>query len=92
MTEEEKKLENVVKDAYIVYSESGGLTADEQQQRYTALLQKADELQQKYGSETFTYRRFEFVKSLAAVIKDKEIIDALVKEGYSVKEQGRFTV
>ena len=92
MTKEMERLENVVKDAYIVYPEDGGLSADEQQQHYTALIQKADELQRQYGSEMFSYRSFEFIKYIAAVIKDKEIIEALVKEGYTVKEQGRFTV
>ena len=83
-------LENTVKDAYIVYSENKGLPADEQQQRYAALLQKADELQQQYGSEKCAYRKFEDVKAIAAVIKENEIIDALMKEGYVVKEQGRM--
>ena len=83
-------LEDTVKDAYIVYAENKGLSADEQQQRYTALLQKADELQQQYGGEKFGYRKFEYVKAVAAVIKEKEIIDALMKEGYVVKEQGRM--
>ena len=84
-------LENTVKDAYIVYSENKGLSADEQQQRYSALLQKADELQQQYGSEKFGYRKFEYVKAIAAVIKEREIIDALVKDGYVVKVQGRMS-
>ena len=83
-------LEDTVKDAYIVYAENEGLSADEQQQRYTVLIQKADELQQQYGGEKFAYRKFEYVKAIAAVIKEKEIIDALMKEGYVVKEQGRM--
>ena len=83
-------LENTVKDAYIVYSENNGLSADDQQQRYSALLQKADELRQQYGSEKFGYRKFEYVKAIAATIKDQEIVDLLVKEGYVVKEQGKM--
>ena len=83
-------LEDTVKDAYIVYPENKGLSADEQQQRYSALLQKADELQQQYGSEKFGYRKFEYVKAIAAVIKEREIIDALVKDGYVVKAQGKM--
>ena len=83
-------LEDTVKDAYIVYSENKGLSADEQQQRYSALLQKADELQQQYGSEKFGYRKFEYGKAIAAVIKEREIIDALVKDGYVVKAQGKM--
>ena len=84
-------LEDTVKAAYIVYPENKGLSADEQQQRYSALLQKADELQQQYGSEKFGYRKFEYVKAIAAVIKEREIIDALVKDGYVVKAQGRMS-
>ena len=83
-------LENTVKDAYIIYAESRGLSADEQQQRYRVLLQKAEALQQQYGSEKITYRKFEYTKAIAAVIKEKEIIEALVKDGYVVKEQGRM--
>ena len=92
--EAEKKLENVVKDAYIVYFETKGTAASEAeaQGRFEQLVQKAEQLQQQYGSEKFTYRRFEYVKSIAAVIKDSEIIETLVKEGYSVKAQGRFTI
>ena len=81
-------LERTVKDAYIIYAENKGLDADEQQQRYTALLQRAEELQQQYGKERFGYRKFEYVKEIAATIKEKEIINLLVKEGYVVKEQG----
>lgn len=81
-------LEATVKDAYIVYVENKGLNVAERQQRYTTLLQRAEELQQQYGKEMFGYRRFEYVKAIAAVIKEKEIIDALIKEGYVVKEQG----
>lgn len=83
-------LEATVKDAYIVYAEAIGLNADERQQKYTALLQRADELQQQYGLEKFGYRKFEYTKAIAAVIKEKEIIEALVKEGYVVKEQGKM--
>ncbi|MBI2176610.1 hypothetical protein HYU40_04690 [Candidatus Woesearchaeota archaeon] len=81
-------LENTVKDAYIVYAETKGLDAAERQQRYDNLLQKADELLQQYGSGKFGFRKFEYVKAIAAVIKEKEIIDMLVKDGYVVKEQG----
>lgn len=81
-------LENTVKDAYIVHAENKGLNADETQQRYTALIQKADELQQQYGTEKFAYRKFEYVKAIAATIKEKEAIDALLKEGYVVEKQG----
>lgn len=81
-------LENTVKDAYIVYAEARGLNADERQQRYTSLIQKAEELLQQYGSEKFGYRKFEYIKAIAAVIKEKEIIEALVKDGYVVREQG----
>lgn len=84
-------LEATVKDAYIIYAEAKGLNADERQQKYAALLQKADELQQQYGKEMFGYRKFEYVKAIAAVIKEKEIIEVLVKDGYVVKEQGKMT-
>ncbi len=83
-------LEATVKDAYIIYAENKGLDADERQQRYTALIQKAEELQQQYGGEKFAYRTFEYAKAIAAVIKEKEIIEALVKEGYVVENQGRM--
>ncbi len=84
-------LERTVKDAYIIYVESKGLNADELQQRHTVLLQKAEELQQQYGKERFSYRKFEYVKAIAAAIKEKEIVDLLVKEGYVVKEQVRVS-
>lgn len=84
-------LERTVKDAYIIYAENKGLDADERQQRYTALLQKAEQLQLQYGKERFGYRKFEYVKAIAAVIKEKEIIELLVKDGYVVKEQGRMS-
>lgn len=84
-------LEATVKDAYLIYAEAKGLNADERQQKYAALLQKADELQQQYGPEKFGYRTFEYVKAIAAVIKEKEIIEVLVKDGYVVKEQGKMT-
>ena len=85
-------LENTVKDAYMIYAESSGLSADEQQQRYRVLLQKAEALQQQYGSEKITYRKFEYAKAIAAVIKQPEIVEALIKEGYAVKPQGRFSI
>ena len=50
----------------------------------------AEELQQQYGSEKFGYRKFEYVKAIAATIKEKEIVDLLVKDGYVVREQGRM--
>ena len=84
-------LEATVKDAYIVYAENKGINADERQQRYTALLQRAGELQLQYGKERFGYRKFEYVKAIAATIKEKEIIDLLVKDGYVVREQGRMS-
>ena len=89
-------LENTVKDAYIVYFEQkgsgggGAVSAAEAQQRFETLVQKAEQLQQQYGSEKFTYRLFEYTKAIAAVIKQPEIIEALVKDGYVVKEQGRM--
>lgn len=94
MSNEDKSregLEATVKDAYIVYAEAKGLNADERQQKYAALLQRADELQQQYGLEKFGYRKFEYVRAIAAVIKEKEIIDLLVKDGYVVKEQGKMS-
>ncbi len=86
--EKAEGLEKTVKDAYIVYAENKGLNADEQQQRYTALLQLAEELQQQYGSEKFGYRKFEYVKAIAAVIKESSIVEALKGEGYIVEKQG----
>ncbi len=35
-------------------------------------------------------KEFEYLKAIIAVIKEKEIIDALLKEGYVVKEQGKM--
>ncbi len=81
-------LEKTVNDAYIVYAENSWLNAEEMQQRYTALIQKADELQQQYGSEKFAYRKFEYVKAIAAVIKEGSIVEALKGEGYVVEKQG----
>ncbi|MBI2143275.1 hypothetical protein HYU20_02955 [Candidatus Woesearchaeota archaeon] len=94
MNDEDKSregLEATVKDAYIIYAETKGLDADERQQKYAALLQRAEELQQQYGSEKFGYMKFEYVKdAIAATIKEKEIVDLLVRDGYVVKEQGRM--
>ena len=81
-------LEATVKDAYIVYAGNKGLSADERQQRYTALLQRAEQLQLQYGKERFGYKRFEYVKAIAAVIKDGSIVEALKGEGYVVEKQG----
>lgn len=95
MSDEDKSMEGLeatVKDAYIVYAESKGLNADERQQKYAALLQRAEELQRQYGLEKFGYRKFEYVKAIAATIKEKEIVDLLVKDGYVVKEQGRMSI
>ena len=98
MTEQpdaQKSLENTVNDSYLVYydrkSTDAGISAAEEQQRFETLVQIAEKLQQQYGIEKFGYRKFEYVKAIAAVIKEKEIIDLLMKEGYVVKEQGKFT-
>ena len=91
-------LENTVKDAYLVYFEpkgsggGGAVSAAEAQQRFETLVKMAEALQQQYGSEKFTYRKFEYTKAIAAVIKQPEIVEALIKEGYAVKPQGRFSV
>ena len=91
----QKSLENTVKDSYLVYydrkSSDAGISAAEEQQRFEALMQTAEKLQQQYGTEKFGYRKFEYVKAIAAVIKEKEIIDLLMKEGYAVKPQGRMS-
>ncbi len=84
-------MERRIKDAYIVYAENKGLNADERQQKYAALVQRVEELQQQYGPEKFGYRKFEYVKAIAATIKEKEIVDLLVKDGYVVKKQGRMS-
>ncbi len=97
MTDAKNDLERTVKDSYLVYFErkssgsNDAVSAAEAQQRFEQLVQRAEQLLQQYGTEKFAYRKFEYVKAIAAVIKEKEIIEALVKEGYSVKEQGRFT-
>lgn len=84
-------LENTVKDAYIIYAESKGLNASEKQQRYAALVRRAEELQQQHGSERFSVTRtFEYVPAVAALIKDEGLVELLKKEGYAVERQGRM--
>lgn len=92
------ELEQTVKDAYIVYIERESVAAEAEKaeaelqlhQRFEALLARAEQLLQQYGAEKFSYRRFEFVPEIAAVIREQEIIELLQKEGYAVKEQGRM--
>ncbi|MEK6854294.1 MAG: hypothetical protein AABX60_03085 [Nanoarchaeota archaeon] len=91
-------LENVVKDAYIVYVRRESIAADAEkaeaklqlQQRFEALLVMAEQFRQQYGAEKFSYQKFEFVPAIAAVIKEQGIIGLLQSEGYAVKEQGRM--
>lgn len=91
MSDENSALENTVKDAYIIRAGSKELTAAERQQCYTALLQRAEELQQQYGAEKFTVtRKFELVPAVAAVIKDEGLVELLKNEGYAVERQGRM--
>ena len=90
-------LESVVKDAYIVYFEekdTSPVAAEEKHQRFEALVQRIEQLQQQYGIADFSYRKFEFTPAVAAVIKGEkkqEIIGILQQEGYVVKEQGRMS-
>lgn len=97
MTDAKNDLERTVKDSYLVYFErksSGGsdaVSAAEAQQRFEQLVQRAEQLLQQYGTEKFSYRKFEYVKAIAATIKQPEIIETLIKDGYVVKEQGKFT-
>ena len=98
MTEQsdaQNSLENTVNDSYLVYydrkSNDARISAAEEQQRFETLVQTAEKLQKQYSTEKFGYRKFEYVKAISAVIKEKEIIDLLMKEGYAVKPQGKFT-
>ena len=88
------RLENVVKDNYLIYlemKEHPAAAEEEMRQLFEALVQRVEQLQQHYGIANFSYRRFEFTPAIATVIKGErkqEIIETLQKEGYAVKEQG----
>ncbi|MBI2580498.1 hypothetical protein HYV85_01685 [Candidatus Woesearchaeota archaeon] len=96
----EQRLEQTVQDAYIVSlkrKEEGSdvppLSVKEKQQQFETLVQMVEQLQQQYGVEKLTLtRKFEYVPTpaIAAIIKDNEILEILLKEGYSVEQQGRM--
>lgn len=94
MTENEAGLEHAVQHNYIIYVQHDKTkpeteAAFERQQRFQALVERAEQLQQEYGTEKFfAYRRFEYVKAIAAVIKENSIIETLKGEGYVVEKQG----
>jgi len=81
-------LEETLKDSYTIYFEAA---AEEKQQKQDALVQRIEQLQQQYGTEKIlVYRRFEFIPAVAAVIKEKNLVELLQKEGYIVERQGEM--
>jgi hypothetical protein len=84
-------LERTVEDNYIVYFERDEVE-DENIRKYTALLMSAEELSQQHGPDIFSYKRFEFTKSIAAMIKDRSIVAQLEDNGYVVEQQSKFIV
>lgn len=82
-------LERTVQDKYIVYvARNAERTAEQANLQYAALLQRAEELQQQHGAEKFLcYRKFEFVRGIAAVIRGDDLVELLQKEGYTVERQ-----
>ncbi|MBI2550304.1 hypothetical protein HYV83_03945 [Candidatus Woesearchaeota archaeon] len=88
------ELERMVQDNYIIYVQRDAAKAKpeadaERLQMFKTLIERTEQLQQQYGEGTFIcYRRFEYLKAIAAVIKDNSIVDALKSEGYVVEKQG----
>lgn len=99
MSETGPELERTVEDNYIIYVQrdkanktipQAEADADaERLQRFQTLIERTEQLRQQYGEGTFIcYRRFEYLKAIAAVIKDNSIIETLKSEGYVVEKQG----
>ncbi len=93
----EQRLEQTVQDAYIVSlkrKEEGSdapVSAEEKQKAFETLVQIVEQLQQRYGTEKLSItRKFEYVPSVAVLIKDKGLVELLQKEGYFVEQQGRM--
>ncbi len=85
-------LEKSVQDSYLVYlPKQPQASAEEASKQYSKLIQKAEGLQEQYGAEKFhCYRKFEFVRGIAAVIKDDSLVELLKKEGYAVEKQAQI--
>ncbi|MBI3037170.1 hypothetical protein HYY73_05490 [Candidatus Woesearchaeota archaeon] len=91
---DKSSLSGKIQDNYIIYVQRDATKpkpeADaERLQRFKTLIERTEQLQQQYGEGTFIcYRRFEYLKAIAAVIKDNGIVDVLKSEGYAVEKQG----
>ena len=95
---ERPELERTVEDNYIIYVQRDATKPKseanvERLQRFQTLIERTEQLRQQYGEGTFIcYRRFEYLKAIAAVIKDNSIVEVLKSEGYAVEKQGIMRV
>ncbi len=93
----EQRLEQTMQDAYIVSLKRkeeclyAYVSAEEKQKAFETLVQIVEQMQQIYGTgKLCVTRKFEYVPSVAVLIKDKGLVELLQKEGYSVEQQGRM--
>ena len=84
-------LDDMVEDNFVVSVQKKDYTSQEMRQRHQALITRAEQLQQEYGPEKFRITRtYQIVDAIAAVIKDKGLVEILANEGYIVEKQARI--